>query len=260
MRYALGIEYDGSDFLGWQSQRQGPTVQDAVERALSAVADHPLRVVCTDTGVHATAQVVHFDTEARREPRSWLLGANTHLPESVSLLWIQAVSDDFHARFSAFERSYRYTVHNRWVRPAVGRREASWYRRVLDAGRMHRAAQSLAGEHDFSAFRSAGCRARHAVREIKRIEVRREADRVILEVAANGFLYHMVRNIMGSLLEVGVGDREEHWMQAVLDGRDRTCAGVTAPACGLCLTGVRYPEAFGLPVRPDPFPSGLAQA
>lgn len=258
MRYALGIEYDGSDFLGWQSQRQGPSVQDAVEHALSEVADHPVRVVCagrTDTGVHALGQVVHFDTRAQRAARSWLLGANTHLPGSVSALWIREVSDDFHARFSAVERSYRYAVQNRWIRPALGRREVCWYRRPLDAARMHRAAQHLEGEHDFSAFRSAGCRARHAVREIKRIEVRRDGEQVILEVAANGFLYHMVRNIMGSLLEIGVGDREEHWMRELMDGGDRSRAGVTAPASGLCLVGVRYPESFGLPVRPQPFPA-----
>jgi tRNA pseudouridine38-40 synthase len=262
MRFALGIEYDGSEFLGWQSQRQSPTVQESVERALSSVADEPVRVVCagrTDTGVHALGQVVHFDTDAVRDERSWLLGTNSNLPESVSALWIRGVSPDFHARFSAFERSYRYTACNRWIRPAVGRREMAWYRRELDAGRMHRAAQYLKGEHDFSAFRSAGCRARHAVREINSIEVRREGSRVILEVAANGFLYHMVRNIVGSLFEVGVGEREERWIRDLMDGGDRTQAGVTAPAAGLCLVAIRYPDHFDLPSRIEPLPVPRAE-
>jgi tRNA pseudouridine38-40 synthase len=257
MRYALGVEYDGSEFLGWQSQRQSPTVQDTLEQAVSVVANHPVKVVCagrTDTGVHARGQVVHFDSPSERDERSWLLGTNSNLPEAVSALWIRPVSDEFHARFSAYERSYRYTICNRWIRPALGRRELSWYRRELDAGRMHRAAQHLAGEHDFSAFRSAGCKARHAVREIKRIEIHREAQRIILDIAANGFLYHMVRNIVGSLLEVGTGDREEQWIRGLLEAGDRTQAGVTAPPNGLCFMAVRYPQHFGLPQQPAAFP------
>ncbi len=263
MRYALGIEYDGSEFLGWQSQRQSPTVQDCLEQALTRVAAHPVKVVCagrTDTGVHARGQVVHFDTDAERDLRSWVLGVNSNLPEGVSVLWIHPVSDDFHARFSAFERSYRYTLCNRWLRPALGRREMSWYRRKLDAGRMHRAAQYLQGEHDFSAFRSSGCSARHAVREIRHIAIAREGDRVLVDISANGFLYHMVRNIVGSLLEVGTGDREETWMRDLLDGKDRTQAGVTAPSAGLCFMGVRYPAQFGLPDQPLAFPGNGGRA
>jgi tRNA pseudouridine38-40 synthase len=261
MRYALGIEYDGSGFLGWQSQKQGPTVQDSLEAALGRVADHDVSVVCagrTDTGVHARGQVVHFDSEADRDPRSWLLGANSNLPDAVSALWIRPVSEDFHARFSAFERSYRYEICNRWIRPALGRDQVTWVRKPLDAGRMHRAVQALLGEHDFSAFRSAGCKARHAVREIRMAEVSRSHDRVYFDIAANGFLYHMVRNIIGSLLDVGAGERDETWMGELLAGGDRTRAGVTAPASGLCFMSVRYPDHFGLPSRCDAFPNGEA--
>jgi tRNA pseudouridine38-40 synthase len=257
MRYALGIEYDGSGFLGWQSQRQSPTVQDELQAALSKVANHAITVVCagrTDTGVHARCQVVHFDSEAERDDRSWLLGVNSNLPEAVSALWIRAVSEDFHARFSAFERSYRYTIFNRWVRPALGRHEVTWVRRKLDAGRMHRAARALLGEHDFSAFRSAGCKARHAVREVNQADVQRDGDLIHFDVSANGFLYHMVRNIVGSLLEVGTGEREEDWIRDLLAGRDRNRAGVTAAATGLCFMSVRYPDHFGLPRRPRAFP------
>jgi tRNA pseudouridine38-40 synthase len=257
MRYVLGIEYDGSGFLGWQSQRQGPTVQEALETALGRVANHAVAVVCagrTDTGVHARGQVVHFDSTAKRDDRSWLLGVNSNLPESVSALWIRRVNEDFHARFSAFERQYRYSICNRWIRPALGRREVTWVRKPLDAGRMHRAAQSLVGEHDFSAFRSAGCKARHAVREIRRAEVSRAGDRVDFDVSANGFLYHMVRNIVGSMLEVGLGERDETWIGELLAGGDRNRAGVTAPATGLCFMSVRYPDHFNLPRRVDAFP------
>jgi tRNA pseudouridine38-40 synthase len=259
MRYALGIEYEGSGFFGWQSQRQSPTVQEAVERALSAVADEPVSVVCagrTDTGVHARCQVIHFDTAAQRPERSWILGANSQLPSSVSVLWARPTGAEFHARFSAFERSYRYTICNRWIRPALGRKTMAWHRRPLDAGRMHRATQALRGEHDFSAFRSAGCRARHAVREITAIGVSRHGDLVRLDVSANGFLHRMVRNIAGSLLPIGAGDRPVAWLEELLAGKDRTLAGVTAVAEGLCLVGVRYPEAFGLPESPVPFPGG----
>jgi tRNA pseudouridine38-40 synthase len=263
MRYALGIEYDGSGFFGWQSQLQSPTVQETVEQALSAVADSKVSVVCagrTDTGVHARCQVAHFDTSAERSDRSWILGTNSRLPDSVSVLWVQAAGEEFHARFSAFERSYRYTICNRWVRPAIGRKQMTWHRRPLDGELMHRAAQSLRGEHDFSAFRSSGCRARHAVREITQISVEREGDLVCIDVSANGFLYHMVRNIAGSLMEIGAGVKPVDWMQELLDGRDRTRAGVTAPPEGLCFVGVLYPEYFGLPLVPAAFPKGQEYA
>jgi tRNA pseudouridine38-40 synthase len=262
MRYALGIEYDGSAFLGWQSQRQTPTVQDTVEQALARVADEPVRLVCagrTDTGVHAVCQVAHFDSTSERSERSWVLGANSNLPDTVSVLWARPVDEEFHARFSAAARHYRYVILNRWVRPAIGHGKLSWCRRPLDADAMHEAAQALLGEHDFTSFRSSGCKANHAVREIQSISVGREADRVILDVSANGFLYHMVRNIAGSLIKIGVGEQAVGWLAELLELRDRRQAGATASPHGLYFRGVRYPSSAGLPVELRPFPeaSGL---
>lgn len=257
MRYALGIEYDGSAFLGWQIQRQEPTVQGALERAVATVAAHDARVTCsgrTDTGVHAICQVAHFDSDARRSERSWILGLNSNLPAAASVLWIRPVDDDFHARFSAFARSYRYRILNRWVRPALDARHVSWWRKPLDAERMHEAAQCLLGEHDFSSFRARACQARHAVREIQSIAVRRAGDEVVLDVSANGFLYHMVRNIAGSLIHVGCGDAPVEWMRDTLEKRDRKQAAPTAPPEGLYFLGARYPAHFGLPDAPAPFP------
>lgn len=249
MRYAIGIEYDGSGFCGWQAQRDDPSVQEVVEAALSSVADEQIRVACagrTDTGVHALGQVAHFDSDAVRSGRQWVLGTNTHLPSSVAMLWAKQVPDDFHARFSAFERSYRYLVLNRPVRPAVRAGRVAWFRKPLDAERMDEAVQALIGEHDFSAFRSAGCQARHAVREVKHISVSRRDDEVILDVSANGFLYHMVRNIAGSLLEVGCCEKPVTWLAELLEAGDRTVAGVTAEPDGLYFVGVRYPSRFDL--------------
>lgn len=259
MRYALGVEYDGSHFYGWQTQRETPTVQETLERALAKVANHPLRVTCagrTDTGVHALCQVVHFDSDAERDARSWILGTNSNLPSSVCVRWLQPVDASFHARFSALARSYRYVILNRWIRPALDHGRASWQRRPLNHSAMHEAAQALLGEHDFSAFRSSGCKANHPVRELQRIAVSRAADRVEIEVTANAFLYHMVRNIAGSLMDVGLGERPVDWIAELLAGRDRRAAGVTAPPDGLYFTGVRYPENFGLPANPQAFPDG----
>jgi tRNA pseudouridine38-40 synthase len=257
MRYALGIEYDGSAFYGWQVQRQEPTVQGCLEAALSRVADHPVRVACcgrTDTGVHALCQVAHFDSTAVRAERSWILGACSHLPPGISLLWVRPVTGDFHARFSACARTYRYRILNRWVRPALEARRAGWCRKPLDAGLMNRAAQVLRGEHDFSAFRAASCQARHAVRDIHQIAVVRAGNEVSIEVTANGFLYHMMRNIAGSLVAIGQGDRPADWLQALLAGRDRTLAAPTAAAEGLYFVGARYPEQYGLPAAAMDFP------
>ncbi len=257
MRYAAGVEYDGKAFYGWQTQRQEPTVQAELERALGQVADHPVRVICagrTDTGVHGLNQVVHFDSEAPRSVRSWLLGVNSNLPATVCVRWLQGVDESFHARFSALGRQYRYRILNRWVRPAIDDGKVSWIRHPLDAGAMHQAAQVLLGEHDFSAFRSAGCSANHPVRELQAISVQRQGDEIALDVAANGFLYHMVRNLAGSLLEVGRGEREPSWMGELLAAKDRRLAGVTAPPDGLYFMGVRYPETFAIPNPPSAFP------
>jgi len=257
MRYALGVEYDGSDFLGWQRLRPAgeageATVQQALETALSFVAATRVDTVCagrTDAGVHAACQVVHFDTDVARDPRGWMLGATSRLPPSVCIRWCVPVAGDFHARFSARARRYRYSILNRAVRPALGRQYLSWERRPLDAHAMHHAAQALLGENDFSAFRTVHCQAPHARRELQEIEVRREGEQVHIEVQANAFLHHMVRNIVGSLLPVGRGERPAEWIAQLLAGRDRTVAGPTAPASGLVFLGPRYPAEWGLPAE-----------
>lgn len=258
MRYALGLEYDGSGFLGWQIQQQQPTLQGCLEQAVAQVANHEVRIICcgrTDTGVHARCQVAHFDSVAERSERSWLLGINSQLPAGISLLWIRQVDQDFHARFSAYARSYQYLILNRWIRPALEADYVSWYRKPLDAELMHEAAQALLGEHDFSAFRAAGCQATHAVREIQAIKVRRESDRVILDVTANGFLYHMVRNIAGSLLQIGTGEHGVEWMAQLLVSGDRAKAAPTAAAKGLYFVGARYSDKYALPSASIDFPA-----
>ncbi|MEI7037083.1 tRNA pseudouridine(38-40) synthase TruA [Fulvimonas yonginensis] len=250
MRIALGVEYDGTDFLGWQRLTHGATVQGALEAALARVAAHPVEVTCagrTDAGVHGRCQVVHFDTEARRDARGWVLGACSNLPASVAVLWAREVDAAFHARFSARSRRYRYTLLNRPVRAALEARYVTWERLPLDAEAMHAAAQALLGEHDFSAFRAASCQATHARRCVLGLEVRREGEHVIVEVEANAFLHHMVRNIVGSLLLVGRGERPVAWPGELLAGRDREVAGPTAPATGLTFLGPRYEAHWGLP-------------
>ena len=250
MRYALGIEYDGSQFQGWQRHDNGPTVQAAVESALGFVADQALTVVCsgrTDAGVHAACQVVHFDSDVVRNDRAWVLGANTRLPESVRMLWCQAVADDFHARYAARARRYRYRILNRNIPPAMQRQFLSWERLPLHAEAMHRAAQALVGEHDFSAFRTIQCQAKHPIRTVHAIQVSRDADQVLVDVQANAFLHHMVRNIVGSLVPVGRGEQPESWPAALLAGRDRTVAGPTAPAAGLVFLGPKFPAEWRLP-------------
>jgi tRNA pseudouridine38-40 synthase len=250
MRIALGIEYDGSRFSGWQRQAHAVGVQQVLEEALSKVADHPVEVVCagrTDAGVHATAQVVHFDTGAMRSPRAWVLGTTCGLPPEVCVNWAQPVAEEFHARFSATGRRYRYVILNRPVRPALLHGRVCWEHWPLDEARMAEAAACLRGEHDFSSFRAQGCQAKHPHREIHALDVRREGEFIYLDVAANAFLHHMVRNIAGTLLAVGRGDRPVDWVAEVLAARDRTAGGVTAPAGGLYLVQVQYPERFGLP-------------
>jgi tRNA pseudouridine38-40 synthase len=256
MRYALGVEYDGSEFHGWQrltahGEDGGPaTLQATLEQALPSVAAHPVETICagrTDAGVHAECQVVHFDSDAVRAPRGWMLGTTARLPPAMRIRWCAPVADDFSARFSARARRYRYRLLNHQVRPALGRQWLGWDRRPLDAAAMHRAARQLLGERDFSAFRTVHCQAAHARRELQRLDVRREGDVVIFEVQANAFLHHQVRNMVGSLLEVGAGERPERWIAEVLESRDRTRAGPTAPAQGLVFIGPLYPRAWPLP-------------
>ncbi|MGY0651253.1 tRNA pseudouridine(38-40) synthase TruA [Luteimonas sp. A537] len=255
MRYALGTEYDGSDFLGWQrlgdaGAGNARTLQATLEAALSKVADAPVATICsgrTDSGVHARCQVVHFDSDALRDPRSWMLGTTSLLPPSMAVRWCREVDDDFSARFSARARRYRYRILNRPVRPALGHQYLAWSRHPLDADAMHRAAQALVGELDFTSFRTVHCQAPHARRDLQRISVTREGDVIVVDVQANAFLHHMVRNIVGSLLEVGGGRRPEQWVAEVLAARDRRHAGPTAPSGGLVFLGPLYPADCGLP-------------
>lgn len=250
MKFAACIEYDGSPYCGWQRLGHAPTVQAEVERALSQVAAEPVTVVCagrTDTGVHATGQIIHFETTAQRPLHGWLLGTNAHLPDSIALRWLQPVGEGFHARFSAVARRYRYVILNRSARPALLQRRVCWQRQALDAAAMHEAAQVLVGEQDFSSFRAAGCQAAHAVRAVHEVSVCRERDYVYIDIVANAFLHHMVRNIVGSLLPIGSGERPVGWLAELLALRDRTQAGMTAPADGLYLVHVSYPPVWGLP-------------
>ncbi|MFW6277956.1 MAG: tRNA pseudouridine(38-40) synthase TruA [Halorhodospira sp.] len=249
-RIALTLEYDGSGFSGWQRQDHAPSVQQALEQALSGIADHPVSVVCagrTDAGVHAAAQVVHFDTSAARPLHAWVLGSNSNLPASVSVLSAHLVAETFHARYSARRRAYRYAFLCRRARPALLRNQVAWTHHALDAERMHEAAQALVGEHDFSAFRAVACQARHPVREVFSIRVQRRGELVLIDVEANAFLHHMVRNIAGTLLAVGAGEQEVQWPARLLALGDRTRSGITAPAAGLYLTRVLYEPEHGLP-------------
>lgn len=257
MRYALGIEYDGAGFFGWQRQSHAPSVQQSVEDALGVVANHPVTVICagrTDTGVHARGQVVHFDSPSERSERQWMLGINSNLPDTVRAVWIRAVDDSFHARFGAYSRTYRYSIMNRWVQPAIGFSYYGWCRDPLDEGLMHQAARCLAGKHDFSAFRSAGCSAQHAIREVTAIGVTRQEDIVNIDITANAFLYHMVRNIVGSLITVGRGEESVEWFNGVFKSGDRKLAGVKADAKGLCFMNVRYESKYKLPESTQAFP------
>ena len=249
MRIAIGVEYDGTAYNGWQRQQNGTGIQARLEAAVAAVADHELELNCagrTDTGVHASGQVAHFDTQSRRSDRGWLLGVNSLLPGDINLTWVRRVDPAFHARYSATARTYRYLILNQLVRSALFRHRAWWVHEPLDADAMHAAAQKLVGEHDFSAFRAAGCQASSPVREVRSIAVRREASWIVLDVTANAFLQHMVRNITGSLAAVGAGQYSGDWFAGVLESRDRRRAGVAAPPQGLTLTDVSYPDAYGL--------------
>ena len=252
MRIALGIEYDGTDFSGWQRLSHRPTVQGAVEAALGFVADHPVEVTCagrTDAGVHAQCQVVHFDSGADRSERSWVLGTNSRLPSPVGVRWALRVSDDFHARYGAIGRRYRYTILNRAARPALEARYVAWERQPLDAQAMHRAGQALLGEQDFSAFRTLACQARTPFRNVRSLRVERVDDRVLIDIEANAFLHHMVRNIVGSLLMIGRGEQPVAWLAELLAGCDRQVAGPTASASGLTFIGPRYEAHWGLPAE-----------
>lgn len=252
-RIALGLRYDGTDYHGWQIQESLSTVQGAVEKALSAVANHPVHVTCagrTDAGVHATAQTIHFDTGAHRSDYSWVFGANSNLAHSISVLWAKPVSADFHARYSATARRYRYILYNHEIRPGIVRKAVGWYYRPLDERLMVAGAKHLLGEHDFSSFRGSDCQAKTAVRTLHQIEIFRVRRMVVIEVQANAFLLHMVRNIVGVLLAIGAGQRSPEWARQVLEARDRTQGGMTISPTGLYLVEVNYPAEFQLPRTP----------
>ena len=249
-KLVIGVEYEGSAYCGWQRQAHSPSVQQELERALSFVADSPVELVCagrTDTGVHACEQVAHFVTLAERSHRSWLLGANCRLPRDIRILWVASIDDSFHARFSAVARSYRYIIQNTDVPSALFHNKVCWEHKPLDDAIMHRAAQILLGEHDFSSFRAAGCQAKSPVRQIEQINVRRQQDMIYLDVKANAFLHHMVRNIAGSLISIGKGEQSIDWLEDVLASQDRRQAAMTAPAAGLYFVRAFYPQQFALP-------------
>ncbi|MBN8440845.1 MAG: tRNA pseudouridine(38-40) synthase TruA [Thauera sp.] len=249
-RIALGVEYAGDAFEGWQSQRHGRTVQDTLELALQRIADEPVRLHCagrTDTGVHATAQVVHFDTTAVRPSSAWVRGVNANLPASVVVRWAVEVDETFHARFLAFERRYRYLLVNTSTRPALLSGRVGWFHLPLDGRLMAEAASALVGTHDFTTFRAAGCQARSPVRHLHEATVRREGDCFMFDFRANGFLHHMIRNLVGALVYVGKGRYPPGWLAEVLAARDRSRAAPTFTADGLYLCGVSYPARWSLP-------------
>lgn len=253
MRYACGVEYDGHGFLGFQSQIQQPTIQDCLEKALSKVANHQIKLICcgrTDTGVSATAQVIHFDSSVDRTEYQWIMGVNTNLPQGISMIWIRPVTDEFHARFSAIQRSYQYVILNRWIRPAINRHNVTWEKSPLDAEKMHEAAQCLVGQHDFNAFRSSACQSKTSIKTVNFVNIERQNNLVIMDIAASGFLHHMIRNVIGTLLPIGRGEKPIKFMKTVLESCDRTQAGVTAPPNGLSFNIVKYPKKFNLPESP----------
>ncbi|QBR84341.1 tRNA pseudouridine(38-40) synthase TruA [Legionella israelensis] len=256
MRIALGVEYDGSQYHGWQAQAGLHTVQQVIESALSKVADASVSVICagrTDTGVHATNQVIHFDTEKERTTRSWIHGANSFLPKDVCIKWAKEMPEDFHARYSALSRRYRYIIYNGPIRPAILRSAVTWQYRQLDHRIMNEAAQHLIGELDFTSFRSVECQSKTPMRNVHQIKITRSADLVIIDITANAFLHHMVRNIAGVLIAVGSGKRPAKWVREVLLAKDRKLGAETAPPYGLYLVNVVYPDRFSV-VKPPPGP------
>lgn len=255
-RWALCVSYDGSNYHGWQSQKSPKviTVQEHVEKALSVVADEPIKVFCagrTDAGVHASAQIVHFETKANRAIKAWEKGVNAHLPNTIAIQWAALVSSNFHARFSALSRTYRYVIYNSTARPGMLASQVTWVREPLNVEAMHEAAQFLLGERDFSSFRASGCQSSTPMRFVSKVTVQKINQLIVVEITANAFLLHMVRNIVGSLLDVGKGYKDKEYIDYLMGKKDRTCASATAPPNGLYLVNVEYPET-------DPLPKKLA--
>ncbi len=250
MRVALGVEYDGNQFCGWQTQPDGCGVQDRLEQALSDMAGHDVGIVAagrTDTGVHALCQVVHFDTETERPLSAWVRGINANLPKFVRVIWAQVVPDDFHARFSARRRDYQFVLYNSPVAPAVMADKASWFHLPLDVEKMAEGAKFLEGEHDFSAFRASECQAKSPIRTLYQAEVKKHGDYILFNFSGNAFLHHQVRNMVGALIYVGKGSFEPDYIQTLLQQRDRTQSPPTFSPDGLYLTGVGYEDHWGLP-------------
>ena len=250
MRIALGIEYAGHAYYGWQRQDISPTVQEVLEKALSEVADEAITVVCagrTDTGVHALQQVVHFETHSQRELKAWQLGTNTKLPKDVAVTWALEVDDEFHARFSAINRTYQYLILNRRARPAVFNNLVTWEYQKLDYERMKKASSYLLGENDFTSFRAAACQAKSPIRTVHQLDINKRGDWYMITICANAFLHHMVRNIAGVLMAIGKGKKEINWVEEVLEAKDRTAGGVTAPPHGLYLADIKYPDKYIIP-------------
>ncbi|AEO08557.1 tRNA pseudouridine synthase A [Buchnera aphidicola str. Ak (Acyrthosiphon kondoi)] len=249
-RFALGVEYDGSFYHGWQRQKRVSSIQEEIERALSIIANHKIDVICagrTDAGVHSIGQVIHFSTTAVRKKSSWSIGVNSYLSKNISIVWVKSVPESFHARYSAITRSYRYIIYNYSFRSAIFQTKLNHVYRKLNVSKMHSEAQFLLGEHDFTSFRALGCQSYSPYRNIKKLNVFRFNHWVVIDITANSFLHHMVRNIVGSLIEVGMSKKKEFWMKDLLRKKDRSYAGATAPAQGLYLVYVEYPSYFNFP-------------
>lgn len=252
-RIVLGIEYDGSGYAGWQWQTEQKTLQSILEQALSKVANQAIHVVCagrTDAGVHALEQVVHFDSDVDRTMHSWLMGGNINLPDDIKIIWVQPAVANFHARYSAIARFYRYVIYNRPVVSALLRQQVTHCYEALDEKLMHKAAQHLIGDHDFSSFRAQGCQSKSPRRMMYFIEIYRNGERVIMDICANAFVHHMVRNIAGVLMAVGMGKQSVDWPEFLLATKDRKQSGVTASPYGLYLGGIYYPEHYGIIKNP----------
>ena len=255
IKVAAIVEYHGAHFHGWQRQKHHPepTIQAALEDALSKIANESISVVCagrTDAGVHASTQVIHFETTAQRKPHNWVRGTNTQLPIGIAVRWVGEVDKDFHARFSATARRYRYLIYNKPVKQGLMHDQFTWIRNPLDEQLMDDAAKSLLGENDFTSFRAKDCQSHTPFRNIHQISVKRFGDIVMIEVQANAFLYHMIRNIAGVLIPIGMGKKPVSWTADLLKIKDRSKAGVTAHSDGLYFVGVDYPEKFGIPSEP----------
>ena len=253
-KVVLVVEYNGSEYKGWQAQKFGvPSVQESLEKALSKIANHPVQVVCagrTDSGVHASAQVVHFETSVERNERAWTLGVNTYLPSDIAVVAASPVSNDFHARFSALSRRYRYVIYSSDFCPAILSKGVTWTYKNLDVAAMKEAAKVFLGTHDFSSFRAVGCQAKTPIRTILNFEIHQLGQYIVLDVRANAFLHHMIRNFAGVLMTIGAGEKPVSWAKEILDAKDRTKGGVTASAKGLYFVDAEYPKDFNVPKRP----------